>query len=102
MGIRLDQYTAATNATFKGVVQAAVTQAAVNILNDPQRGEQSKALARTILMGEVAGAGTYLNQFVWLTALNPTIIAASKTGYDKIKDEDLDFVVAQHWDTVAG
>lgn len=102
MGIRFDQYTAATNAIFRGIVQASVTQAAVDILNDPLRTEQVKSLARTILQGDHAGANMFINQFVWQVALNPTIISTSKSGYDKISDTDVDFVVNSVWPLVAG
>lgn len=88
----------AASPTFRGRVQAALAVRAADVLtetgNPAPQAEKRAALAQQVL-GDPA---TKVNAFIWLVVTNTAVKAA---GMDAT-DSDLESVVTQAWDQVAG
>lgn len=88
----------AASPTFRGRVQAALAVRAADVLTEtgkpPAQAEKRATLAQTVL----SDPATRVNAFIWLVVTNSKVKSA---GMDAT-DGDLEFVVAQAWDQVAG
>lgn len=88
----------AASPTFRGRVQAALAVRAADVLTETGK-PAPQAQKRTTLAQQVLGdPATRVNAFIWLVVTNNAVKAA---GMDAT-DSDLEYVVDQAWDQVAG
>lgn len=109
MGVRLDQNKLASSPEFAGIVRAALVSAAIAIRQESPttpNHENRLVLCNTVFAEMGNPQSELIKTFQWLAAMNPTIrakaVVAGSVVADNIADADVDFVVASHWDNIAG
>lgn len=109
MGIRLDQNKLASNTEFAGIVRAALVSAAIAIRQEDAAtpNHANRIVLSNTVFSEMGDAQSEtVKTFQWLAAMNPTILArsviAGSVVPENVVDGDMDFVIASHWNNIAG
>lgn len=109
MSIRYGQYQLANDSRARSVVEAAMMNAALQVMNEspdtPNHGNR-KALAVTMYTPDSGNRSLYIEMMAWRVAMNPTIqgkVVDANGGVNSgnLDDSDVDFVVAEHWNTIS-
>lgn len=88
----------AASPTFRGRVQAALAVRAADVLTETDKPAAQAQKRTTLAQTVLSDPATRVNAFIWLVVTNSAVKSA---GMDAT-DTDLEYVVAQAWDQVAG
>ena len=90
-------YRATRDETFRQRVIAASVISALDIINDPQYVNTTRAEAAWQILNSPGGNG-WTERFVWLTASNAAVAASvQEDGSVTVTDADIAWVVAGAW-----
>lgn len=93
-------YRATQDVTFRSRVIAASVISALDIINDPQYINTTRAEVAWQILNSPAGNG-WTERFVWLTASNAAVAASvQEDGSVAVTDNDIAYVVAGVWNVL--
>lgn len=88
----------AASPTFRGRVQAAIAVRGAAILSEDEKPPAQAAKRRHLADQVLADPAPKVNSFIWLVVTNSTIAQGGMAS----SDADLEYVIAEAWDKVAG